>query len=171
MVLRQGQFGSEWLDWVLRYIDYLSTMSQSKRHAVSQLWMDLAPLMMRRMRAQVIKASVGSLTMPQYRILANINRGLNSIGEIAEHHGVAQPSMSKMIGLMEERGLITREKLASDKRLSVLSLTPKGRELFLKVRGRAQKRIAEKLQELQSEDLEILEKSFAGIRKVFKKWD
>lgn len=146
-------------------------MSQSKRQIVSQLWMDLAPAMMRRMRAQVIKASVGSLTMPQYRILANINRGLNSIGEIAEHHGVAQPSMSKMIHLMEARGLVLKNTLPADKRQSVLSMTAKGRELFLKVRGQAQKRLAEKLEQLSADDLEALEKSFSEMKKVFSKWD
>lgn len=146
-------------------------MSLSKRRAVSQLWMELAPMMMRRMRAQVIKASVGALTLPQYRILANINRGLDSIGAIAEHHGVAQPSMSKMISLMEKKGLILRKTLATDKRQSVLSMTAKGKKIFLEVRGRAQNRIAEKLEELSFEDLTQLEKSFAGIKQVFSNWE
>lgn len=146
-------------------------MSLSKRRAVSQLWMELAPMMMRRMRAQVIKASVGALTLPQYRILANINRGLDSIGAIAEHHGVAQPSMSKMISLMEKKGLILRKTLATDKRQSVLSMTAKGKKIFLEVRGRAQNRIAEKLEELSFEDLNQLEKSFAGIKQVFSNWE
>lgn len=146
-------------------------MSQSKRNVVAKYWMELAPLLMRRMRAHVIESSVGSLTLPQYRILANINRGLNSIGAIAEHHGVAQPSMSKMIHLMEERGFIIRKTLATDKRQFILSLTSQGHELFLKVRGQAQKRLAERLEELSKEDLHQLEKSFEGIRRVFGKWD
>lgn len=146
-------------------------MSQIKRHVVSALWMDLAPMMMRRMRAQVIKASVGALTLPQYRILANINRGLDSIGAIAEHHGVAQPSMSKMIRLMEEKGLVLRRTLSSDKRQSVLSLTAQGRKIFLRVRRKAQKRIAQKMEQLSPEDIKTLEKSFVDIKQVFKKWD
>ena len=128
-------------------------------------------MMMRRMRAQVMKASVGTLTMPQYRILANINRGLNSIGDIAEHHGVAQPSMSKMISLMEKKGLIVRKTLASDKRQSVLSMTKKGKKIFFDVREQAQNKIAEKLEELSVQDLIQLENSLAGIKQVFKKWD
>jgi len=144
-------------------------MNQLKRHAVSELWMELAPSLMRRMRAQVIQASVGTLTMPQYRILANINRGLNSIGAIAEHHGVAQPSMSKMISLMEEKGLILRKTLSSDKRQSVLSMTAKGKKIFLKVRGLAQARIAQKLENLSPEDLKALEKSFVEIKQVLQK--
>lgn len=146
-------------------------MSLLKRRAVSELWMELAPLMMRRMRVQVIKASVGALTLPQYRILAHINRGLNSIGAIAEHHGVAQPSMSKMISLMEKKGLIVRKTLVSDKRQSVLSMTAKGKKIFLEVRGRTQTRIAEKLEELSVKDLIQLEKSFVGIKRVFKNWE
>lgn len=144
-------------------------MNQIKRHAVSELWMELAPLMMRRMRAQVMQASVGQLTMPQYRILANINRGLNSIGAIAEHHGVAQPSMSKMISLMEERGLILRKTLPSDKRQFVLSMTAQGKKIFLKVRGQAQKRIAQKLETLSLEELASLERSFNEIKLVIQK--
>lgn len=150
-------------------------MSQSKRQAVSELWMELAPVMMRRMRAQVIKASVETLTVPltvpQYRILAHINRGLDSIGAIAEHHGVTQPSMSKMIGLMESRGLIVRKTLSSDKRQSVLSMTAKGKKIFLKVRGQAQKNLAQKLLDLPEKDLHSLEKYFSGIKHIFKKWD
>lgn len=146
-------------------------MSRLKRRAVSQLWMEIAPMMMRRMRAQVMKASVGTLTMPQYRILANINRGLNSIGAIAEHHGVAQPSMSKMISLMEKKGLIVRKTLVSDKRQSVLSMTAKGKKIFLDVRGHAQEKLADKLSDLTLQDLAQLEKSFDGIKQVFKNWD
>jgi DNA-binding MarR family transcriptional regulator len=158
------------LDGFPRYIDYLTIMTQSKRQNAAQLWMEIAPQMMRRMRTHVIESSVGTLTMPQYRILANINRGLNSIGAIAEHHGVAQPSMSKMIGLMEERGLIKRETSSIDKRQSVLSLTEKGRELFLKVRGKARKRLSEKLEEISDEEVQRLSKSFEGIRQVLEKW-
>ena len=145
-------------------------MAQEKGNLVAKMWMDLTPLLMRRMRQNVIESSVSTLTMPQYRILANINRGLNSIGQIAEHHGVAQPSMSKMINLMVARGLIIRKTLSSDKRQSVLSLSKKGQQLFLKVRARAQSRFSDKLLELPVEDIRTLEDSFAQIKQVLEKW-
>ncbi len=145
-------------------------MAQNKTNLVAKMWMDLAPLLMRRMRQNVMESSVSTLTMPQYRILANINRGLNSIGAIAEHHGVAQPSMSKMINLMVKRGLIIRKTLATDKRQSVLSLSKKGEQLFFKVRALAQRRFSEKLLKLSTDDLRVLETSFAEIRQVLEKW-
>ncbi len=146
-------------------------MILSKRRVVSQLWMELAPTMMRRMREQVMKASVGTLTMPQYRILANINRGLNSIGAIAEHHGVTQPSMSKMIGLMESKGFIVRKTSLLDKRQSVLSMTSKGKKIFFEVRGRAQHNIAEKLDEISDQEILVLKRSLEDIKQVLKNWD
>jgi DNA-binding MarR family transcriptional regulator len=145
-------------------------MSPDKISFISQQWMDLAPQIMRRMRVHVIEAAVGTLTMPQYRILANINRGLNSVGAIATHHGITQPSMSKMINLMIERGLIERQPHSTDKRQSVLFLTVEGRRLFLKVRHKAQKKLSEKLRGLKQSDLAKLNKSFDDIGKVLKNW-
>lgn len=144
-------------------------MSTDRAALVAKKWMDLAPQMMRRIRVHVIESSVGSLTMPQYRIMANINRGLNSVGEIALHHGVTQPSMSKMINLMVERGLVERNIHPSDKRQSMLFLTGKGRTLFLKVKTKAEKKIAGQLKQLEQNDLILLEKSFLAIEQVLER--
>ncbi len=146
-------------------------MGLENTNNVAKFWMEIAPQLMRRMRQNVIEASVGSLTLPQYRILANINRGLNSIGAIANHHGVAQPSMSKMINLMVDRGLIVRKTSALDKRQSVLTFSKQGQVLFYKVREKAQKKISQNLLELNDDDLQKLAKSFEQIRQVLEKWN
>ena len=51
------------------------------------------------------------LTIAQLRILAKLNQALFTVSEMAEWQGVSAPAMSKMVGILEKRGL-GREKNA-----------------------------------------------------------
>ncbi len=51
------------------------------------------------------------------------------IVELAQKTGLAKNTLTVMLGRMEENGLICREASASDRRQSLISLTPRAREL------------------------------------------
>lgn len=67
---------------------------------------------------------------PQGRILYVLwqNEGI-PIVELAQKTGLAKNTLTVMLGRMEEKGLICREVSASDRRQSLISLTPKARAL------------------------------------------
>ncbi len=84
---------------------------KSALNQFSELYTDIVPGAMRLLRQEMRLEASGVLTVPQFRILANINRGLDSINAISKLHGVSQPAMSRMV-----EGLVERASYAKNKR-------------------------------------------------------
>src|SRR5487761_1040186 len=79
-----------------------------------------------------------------------------SPGELAEHEKVQPPSMTRVIAVLEERGLVLRSAHTTDRRQVVLTVTTEGRALVQRVRRRREAWLAQRLQELSSEERAIL---------------
>ena len=77
-------------------------------------------------------------------------------GELAEHEKVQPPSMTRVIAVLEERGLVRREPHATDRRQVILTVTDDGRDLVQRVRRRREAWLAQRLQELTPDEREIL---------------
>jgi DNA-binding MarR family transcriptional regulator len=90
--------------------------------------------------------------MPQYRILANIRRGIDQVGEIAERHGVSQPAMSKMVEGLVQKRLVRRVPHPCDRRQIHLHLTPKGDRFFEETRKKAQLQLSRNIHTLQLQE-------------------
>jgi DNA-binding MarR family transcriptional regulator len=77
-------------------------------------------------------------------------------GELAEHEKVQPPSMTRVIAVLEERGLVRREPHATDRRQVILTVTADGRNLVQRVRLRREAWLAQRLQELSHDERQIL---------------
>jgi DNA-binding MarR family transcriptional regulator len=77
-------------------------------------------------------------------------------GELAEHEKVQPPSMTRVIAVLEERGLVKREPHATDRRQVVLTVTGDGRDVVQRVRRRREAWLAQRLQELTPDERQIL---------------
>src|SRR5579864_8560174 len=77
-------------------------------------------------------------------------------GELAEHEKVQPPSMTRVIAVLEERGLVKREPHATDRRQVVLTVTDQGRDVVQRVRRRREAWLAQRLQELTPDERQIL---------------
>ena len=77
-------------------------------------------------------------------------------GELAEHEKVQPPSMTRVIAVLEERGLVRREPHATDRRQVILTVTGDGRDLVQRVRRRREAWLAQRLQELTPDERQIL---------------
>jgi DNA-binding MarR family transcriptional regulator len=77
-------------------------------------------------------------------------------GELAEHEKVQPPSMTRVIAVLEERGLVRREPHSTDRRQVILTVTPEGTDLVQRVRRRREAWLAQRLQELTPEQRQIL---------------
>lgn len=77
-------------------------------------------------------------------------------GELAEFEKVQPPSMTRVIAVLEERGLVRREPHATDRRQVILTVTAEGRDLVQRVRRRREAWLAQRLQELTPEEREVL---------------
>jgi DNA-binding MarR family transcriptional regulator len=87
-------------------------------------------------------------------------------GELADHEKVQPPSMTRVIAVLEERGLVLRAPHATDRRQVVLTVTAEGRNLVQRVRRRRDAWLAQRLQELSPEERQILRAAAPVLEKI-----
>jgi DNA-binding MarR family transcriptional regulator len=87
-------------------------------------------------------------------------------GELAEHEKVQPPSMTRVIAVLEERGLVRRAPHATDRRQVVLTVTAAGSDLVHRVRRRREAWLAQRIQELTPEEREVLRAATPILEKI-----
>lgn len=108
----------------------------------------------RRLRAE--RADSG-LTLTQIATLATIDRhGPLTPRELADHERVQPPSMTRVLAVLEERGLIDRTPHPEDGRQHLVSLTGAARDLLREDRRRREAWLAQRLAELSPDEREVL---------------
>jgi len=73
-------------------------------------------------------------------------------GELAEHEKVQPPSMTRVIAVLEERGLVMRAPHLTDRRQVVLTVTDEGRTVVHRARRRRDAWLAKRLKELSPQE-------------------
>jgi MarR family transcriptional regulator, transcriptional regulator for hemolysin len=85
---------------------------------------------------EALAAAGGSL--PVWLILLNLKvRKPGTQRELAEAVGIREATLTHHLNAMDEAGLITRTRDASNRRIQVVTLTEKGDETFLRLRTAA----------------------------------
>jgi DNA-binding MarR family transcriptional regulator len=83
-------------------------------------------------------------------------RGPMSAGELAACERVQPPSMTKVLAHLEERGLVRRETLASDRRQAIIAITDAGIELLDSERRLRDAWLAQHLAKLTAAERSVL---------------
>lgn len=108
----------------------------------------------RRLRAHRLDSG---LTLTQLAALATLERhGAMTPGELAEHEKVQPPSLTRVIAVLESRGLATRTPHPTDGRQQIVAPTPEGRALLREDRRRREAWLARQLAALSAEDRAVL---------------
>jgi DNA-binding MarR family transcriptional regulator len=81
-----------------------------------------------------------------------VAHGAMTPGELAEHEKVQPPSMTRVIAVLEQHGLVTRSAHATDKRQVMLTATDAGRNLVLQSRQVREAWLARRLAELTPQE-------------------
>ena len=116
--------------------------------------LDVVPLVMRVVRAEMRAHRGPELSVPHFRVLAYLGRNENaSLSEVAEHVGLRLPSMSTLVDGLVTRGLVSRSASLKDRRRVALSLTPLGRSTWSAARRATQARLSKQLASLSPEQL------------------
>jgi DNA-binding MarR family transcriptional regulator len=108
----------------------------------------------RRLRAErYTKGLEPGLSDTQLAALAALERhGQMTPGELAEHEKVQPPSMTRVIAVLEERGLVMRGPHATDRRQVLLTVTEGGRSVVQQSRRLREAWLAKRLHELTPEE-------------------
>jgi DNA-binding MarR family transcriptional regulator len=83
-------------------------------------------------------------------------RGAQRISELAALQGVAQPSMTVLVGSLEQAGLVARRPDPSDGRAVLVSLTPTGERFLAERRQAGAERLSELVGKLSDDEAEAL---------------
>ena len=112
----------------------------------------------RRLRAErLAKGLEPGLSDTQLAALAALERHTAmSPGELAEYEKVQPPSMTRVITALEERGLVTRQAHATDRRQVVLTVTDHGRSVVQQSRRLREAWLAQRLRELTPQERQTL---------------
>lgn len=87
-----------------------------------------------------------TLTLTQLSALATLERhGPLTPGELAAHERVQPPSVTRVVALLDERGLLTRRPHPSDGRQQLVEVSPAGRQMLTEDRRRREAWLAQQL--------------------------
>jgi DNA-binding MarR family transcriptional regulator len=98
----------------------------------------------------------GPLHRGMASVLATLDDGPQPVSRLAEHEGVAQPTLTRMVARLEAEGFVHRERSADDGRVVLVGLTPRGVTELAGLRQRYLAVLHERLGGLGDEQLRAL---------------
>ncbi len=130
--------------------------------------LEVVPLVMRAIRAEMRRHRTAELSVPQFRTLSFIERNVDaSLSDVAEHIGLTLPSMSKIIDGLVARKLVTRQTAPEDRRRMTLALTARGQTALESSRAATRACLAEDLAALSDRQRETIVQALNSLRPVF----
>ncbi|MET0418243.1 MAG: MarR family transcriptional regulator [Actinoplanes sp.] len=110
---------------------------------------------------------VGDLTFSQLSALTSLQlAGALTPRELADTERVQPPTMTKIVGKLEERGLVARTPHPTDGRQVILSATEKGREVHAQFEKARNEWLAVQLDELTPDERETLARAAEILQQV-----
>jgi DNA-binding MarR family transcriptional regulator len=98
----------------------------------------------------------GPLHRGMASVLATLGDGPQTISRLAEREGVAQPTLTRMVGRLEADGLVRRERSSEDGRVVLVGLTAHGAAELAALRERYLTVLRERLAGLTDAQLHAL---------------
>ena len=123
--------------------------------------------------ARRLRQEAGSGLSPSLgSALASIDRhGPVTPSALAECERVRRPTITRILGRLEEAGLAERAGDPGDRRSSLVTATPAGRELLREQRNRKDAYLARRLAALGHEDRATLERAAAILERLLEEDD
>jgi DNA-binding MarR family transcriptional regulator len=130
--------------------------------------LEVVPVVMRTIRAELRRHRAADLSIPQFRTLAFIDRQTDaSLSDVAEHIGLTLPSMSKIVEGLVVRKFVTRQTHATDRRRMMLALTARGQTALQTSREATRACLAEDLATLSQRQRDTIAQAMEILRPVF----
>jgi DNA-binding MarR family transcriptional regulator len=110
---------------------------------------------------------VGDLTFSQLSALTSLQlAGALTPRELADTERVQPPTMTKIVGKLEERGLVVRTPHPTDGRQVILSATAKGREMYAQFENARNEWLASQLAALTPDERDTLARAARILQQV-----
>ena len=121
--------------------------------------------MARRLRQEAGTQGTASPTL--MAALATVERnGPLTPSALADCERIQRPTATRVVGRLEEEGLVTRTTDPSDRRVAHVAITPAGSALLTRVRSRKNEYLARRLRELTPAERETLAEAAAILERL-----
>jgi DNA-binding MarR family transcriptional regulator len=130
----------------------------------SRLRLDIA-----RMARRLRQEAGAELSPSAAAALSTIERhGPLTPSELAARERVQRPTVTRVLARLEEAGLVVRAADPTDRRSSLVTASPAGRELLSVLRTRKDAYLARRLSALPAEDREVLDRAAAILERMLE---
>ncbi len=131
--------------------------------------METIPLVMRAIRSDMRVQGSTTLSVPQFRTLAFLDRNPGaSLSELAEHLGVTRATASATIERLVQRNFVHRNNHPQERRRIVLKLTEAGEHHLQQARVQTRTHIADLFNHLTEAQILQVEEGLALLKQVFE---
>ena len=139
---------------------------RSSSASTARKLLGLLLLMMRGIAAEMRRGRE-HLSPAHLGLLAKIESGPCGLTELARHQVVRLPTISKSVGLLVRHGWVMRSMPDSNRRQTIVRLTPTGRQVLARLRRRSERHIASLLDSLSAAERAQLN---AGLHVLEPRW-
>ena len=119
-----------------------------KSDATARDLLKVTMLLMRRLGARMRQGDKERIEPAQIGILMRLGERPLTLTELAAHQVVRLPTMSKSVGLLVQRGWLSRTIPANNRRQTIVALTAEGRRVLEKMGRHAERQVSELLSSL-----------------------
>jgi DNA-binding MarR family transcriptional regulator len=107
------------------------------------------------------------VSVEQFQILRHIRKGSGSVSELAVVKGISRSAISQAVDVLVEKGLISRQQNAKDRRYVELTLTQNGNALLSAIFEKNRRWMMEKLAILCPEEAASIIRGIEALQKAF----
>jgi DNA-binding MarR family transcriptional regulator len=139
------------------------------KFTIDEFW-ETFPSLWHSIRARIREVATEefNITVEQFHILRRIHKGSDSVSMLAEAKQISRPAISRVVDVMVNKGLVTRNQDPSDRRYVRLSLTDKGNTLLEAIFGKNRDWMAGKLASLEEDELKTIRVAMLALSRAFK---
>ncbi len=131
--------------------------------------LEVVPLIMRFIRAEMRSQGQSVLSVPQLRAMFFLNRFPGScLSNVAEHLGVTKATASTLVDKLVHKDLIHRIENPQERRRHILTLTDSGNLIVQQARQATRSRIASALTHLSENQLAQIKKGLILLGDIFQ---
>jgi len=143
-------------------------MNASPQSCAAEL-LEVVPMIMRAMRAEVRRQRLPELSMPQFRALAFIGRNPGAaLSDVAAFLGLGLPSTSKLVDGLVDAKFVTREIAPGDRRRMQLDLSAAGHAKYKAMVKQARNFLAGKVAHFSDAQFRQLSEVLVALRLTFE---
>ena len=147
----------------------MTSSEQLREKAIDRFWETVPPLWNTvRSHIRTTATAKFDITVEQFHVLRYVRRGPNSMSELAVAKNISRPAISQAVDVLVKKGLLTRVRSSTDRRVIELALTDAGNALLDTVFRENREWMKERMNGLNAEELATIGKAMEALKKILE---